>query len=148
MIVIDSNVFAKQFIEEHDSHQAKAFFKHCIQNKIPLLAPTIFTYEVLQIASYYQHPLEDALHRIENYTAFNLSILELQKSEWLDVETMIASGHKKSGYPSVYDSSYHVLAKSRNCIFLTADKRHAAKTKQFGNIELLADWLKAVDHKM
>ena len=140
MIVIDSNIFAKQFIDEHDSEQAKAFFKYCIENKTPLFAPTLFTYEVLQITVYYHHPIEDALQRIESYLAFNLTLEELQKSDWLQVEKMIASGHKKSGYPSLYDSSYHILAKSKGCIFLTADKRHKAKTEKAGNITLLKDW--------
>lgn len=140
MVVIDSNIFAKLFIEEPDSVQAKAFFKYCLENNTPLLAPTLFTYEVLQIAVYYNHPLENALQRIEDFSAFNLELAELDRGEWLRVEKMTASGHEKSGNPAVYDSSYHCLAIARGQVFLTADKRHEAKTRQFGNIKLLAQW--------
>lgn len=145
MIIIDANVFAKLLIAETDSIQAKNFFQYSIENNIALLAPTLFTYEVLQIATYHHHPLADALRRIKNYQAFNLTLTELTSNEWQDVETMIASGHDKSGYPSVYDSCYHVLAHARNGLFLTADKRHAAKTKKFGNIELLENWQALTD---
>lgn len=142
MIVIDANIFAKLFIDEKDSAQAKLFFKSCIENKVSLFAPTLFTYEVLQIAAYYNHPIENALQMIEDYCAFNLELITLDKRHWIDIEKMVESGHKKSGFPSLYDSSYHILAKQSDCFFLTADKRHEAKTKQFGHIVLLQDWKK------
>lgn len=140
MIVIDSNIFAKIFVDEPDAGQAKAFFKHCIQHDVSLLAPTLFTYEVLQIAAYYQYPLADALQSIEDYCVLNLRLVNLEKNHWLAVEKIIKSGHEKSGFPAVYDSSYHALAQVSNGVFLTADKRHEAKTRQFGYITLLKDW--------
>lgn len=140
MVVIDSNVFAKLFAEEHDSTEARAFFKYCVTNNIPLLAPTLFSYEVLQIAIYYDYPLHNALEVLESSEAFNLNLKTLSKEDWLNAEEMVQSGHEKSGFPSLYDCSYHVLALSQGCVFLTADKRHAIKTKQFGAIKLLQDW--------
>ena len=32
------------------------------------------------------------------------------------------------------------MAIERNGVFVTADKRHFAKAKQFGNVVMLADW--------
>lgn len=140
MIVIDSNIFAKLLIDEHDSQVAEEFFEYCLTHEIALIAPTLFYYEVIQIALYYNHPVNLTLESIEEYLGFNLSLEELRKKEWLEVEKMVKSGHKKSGYPSLYDSAYHVLALSHNCTFLTADKKHEAKTKQFGSIKMLSEW--------
>lgn len=140
MYVIDSNVFAKLFIEEADSEQAIRFFQHCIEQEIRLLAPTLLRYEVLQIALYYGHPLEDALERLEQYCRFNLTLHELSREAWQIAEKIVKSGHEKSGFPSLYDSCYHALAIEQDVTFITADKRHKAKAEQFGQIVLLDAW--------
>jgi len=51
---------------------------------------------------------------------------------------------KKSGFPSFYDASYHALAITHECQFITADKRHIAKAKGFGHVTLLSDWVSAI----
>lgn len=140
MFVIDSNVFAKLFIDEADSSLANDFFRHCIEQDVALLAPTLFQYEVLQIALYYQHPLDDALQRLKQYCHFNLELVALESDCWLTVERIVQSGHQKSGFPSLYDSCYHALAIERGMTFITADKRHKAKTEAFGQILLLDEW--------
>jgi len=145
MVVIDSNVFAKLLIEEHDSAIAEDFFRYSITHEVPLLAPTLFYYEVLQIALYYNHSVELTLEFMDEYLGFNLSLVQLTKEQWLDTEKMVHSGHQKSGFPSLYDSSYHALALSKNAVFLTADKRHESKTKQFGAIKLLKHWEEIFD---
>ena len=140
MYVVDSNVFAKLFIEEADSAQAIRFFQHCIEQETLLFAPTLLRYEILQIALYYGHPLNDALERLEQYCAFNLTLCELSRETWHIAEKIVQSGNKKSGFPSLYDSCYHALAIERDATFITADKRHKAKTEAFGKILLLADY--------
>ena len=140
LFVVDANVFAKLFIEEPDSGQARAFLKHCVENETPLLAPSLFTYEILQIAAYYGYPLPKALDIINDYKAFSLNIVELNVEQWKIAGTMTQSGHQQTGFPSLYDSCYHALAVENNCLFLTADKRHAAKTESFGHLQLLKDW--------
>lgn len=59
---------------------------------------------------------------------------------------MARTGHDKSGYPSIYDSIYQSLAMQVEGVFLTADKKHFAKTKQFKHICLLKDWETIFDH--
>ncbi len=73
MFVIDSNVFTKLFVDESDSSQAIDFFRHCIEQDILILAPTLFHYEVLQIALYYHHPLDDVLERLKQYCNFQFA---------------------------------------------------------------------------
>ncbi len=140
MYVIDSNVFAKLFLEESDSDQAIGFFRHCIEQEIPLYAPTLLRYEVLQIARYFQHPLKDVLHRLASHCDFNLELVELDDEAWLIAEEIASTGHDKSGYPSLYDSCYHALAIYREITFITADKRHEVKAKSFGHLMLLGSW--------
>ena len=72
--------------------------------------------------------------------AFSLNIVELNVEQWNIAGTMTQSGHQKSGFPSLYDSCYHALAIDNDCLFLTADKRHAAKTESFSHLQLLEDW--------
>ena len=139
-LVIDSNVFAKLFINEADSEIAKSFFTHCVSEDISLLAPTLFEYELLQIALYYSYPLSEVLVQLALYQQFNLSLINPDKKVWLQSEVIVSDGHKNSGFPSLYDSVYHALAINNNCHFITADKRHEAKTKQFGHIVLLDQW--------
>ena len=50
------------------------------------------------------------------------------------------AAHKKSGFPSFNDSSYHALAILNDCQFITADKRHISKTQKIGHTILLSDW--------
>lgn len=137
MYVVDSNVFAKLFIEEADSPQATSFFQHCIQQEIPLLAPSLLRYEILQIALYYEHPLDDALERLDQYCGFNLTLCELSHEAWRIAEKICQTGNTKSGFPSLYDSCYHALAVEQNATFITADKRHKAKAEKFGHLILL-----------
>ena len=51
---------------------------------------------------------------------------------------MARQGHIKSGYPEYTDCLYHALALFNDAIFITNDKRHIAKVKNFGNIKLLS----------
>lgn len=48
---------------------------------------------------------------------------------WDLTEKISQRGQAKSGFPSMYDSIYHALAIKLDAIFLTADKKHDAKTK-------------------
>ena len=48
--------------------------------------------------------------------------------------------HEKSGFPTIYDSIYHALAIQLDAVFLTADKKHYAKAKEYGHIKLLSEW--------
>ena len=139
-LVIDSNVFAKLFINEADSETAKSFFIHCVSEDVSLLAPSLFEYELLQIALYYNYPVSKVVDQLVLYQQFNLSLINPDKKVWLQSEVIVSSGHKNSGFPSLYDSVYHALAISNDCNFVTADKRHEAKTNQFGHIILLDQW--------
>ena len=54
---------------------------------------------------------------------------------------MARHGHGKSGYPEFTDCLYHSVALLNDAIFVTNDKKHVAKVKDFGSIVLLSKFL-------
>lgn len=139
-IIVDANVVAKMFLSESDAEQSIDLFRACLEQKIQVVAPDLVKYEVAQTAARHKFPL------IKVMDVFDQSISKLVDQQtpsdgaWLMAEEIYKAGHVKSGYPSLYDSIYHAMAIEKGGVFITADKRHYAKTKQFGHIGLLSDW--------
>lgn len=140
LIVIDSNLFIKQFIEEEDSSDIRVFFKTCAETNTKLLVPELFKYEVIQITVKKNQPLKDTLKLLSLHIDLNMMVVAPSRKVWLMAEKIAREGHEKSGYPSIYDSVYHALAIESEAVFLTADHRHYAKAKSFGRIKLFKDW--------
>ena len=130
-IVLDSCVFNKIFLEEDDKNQAIDLIKELTKQKYMVLAPKLFLYEVLTIASANNFPTKDIFELIIQYQKVNLELVDLDDMSVLKAIEICESGNKKSGFPSFYDSSYHALAITNNCILITSDKRHISKTHQF-----------------
>lgn len=140
MFVIDSSVFAKIFIEESDSKIARGFIATCLSENIKLIAPKLFYYEIVQVVLHYNYSLINILQLLNKYCSYNLTLIDPSNECWLKAEEIVKYGHSKSGFPSLYDSIYHALAILYGCQFITADKRHEAKTSKFGHITLLENW--------
>jgi predicted nucleic acid-binding protein len=139
-IVVDSCVFSKQFLQEHDSPQAIAFIEKLLIDKIHILVPQLWIYEVLSTVSIAQYPVIEVYKLIHKLQKSLLHIVELDEICVNQIVDICKTGHFKSGFPSFYDASYHALAILNDCYFITADKRHFSKTVQLGNIVLLNDW--------
>ena len=105
-----------------------------------MLVPSLFLYEVLSIAAISCFPTQSAYDLISQYQRANLDIVEPDQQTMLKAIAICEQGHEKSGFPSFYDASYHALAIINACHFITADKRHIAKAKNFGHVTLLSDW--------
>lgn len=139
-IVLDACVAAKTFIDEPDSQDAINLIKACVQNNISITAPNIFSYEIAQIAVKKSISLEQVLTLFET-ALFKLTDLQIpNKSIWLQAEYICRCGHKKSGFPTMYDSIYHAMAIINDGVLITSDKRHYEKTRSFGHIALLKQW--------
>ena len=104
------------------------------------MVPLLFLYEVLSIATTSPFSIQATHALIMQYQSANLSIVELNQQAILKAIEICEQGHEKSGFPSFYDASYHALAITNECQFITADKRHIAKTKGFGHVTLLSEW--------
>jgi len=141
-VVLDSCVFSKLFLQEPDRDEAIAFITELNRRNIQVLVPSLFLYEVLSIAAASPFAIKNAHALINQYRSANLEIVELDQQTILKATEICEQGHKKSGFPSFYDASYHALAIINECQFITADKRHVAKAKSFGYVALLSDWRK------
>lgn len=139
-VVLDSCVFNKLFLEEDDRDQAIELITELTNRNYQVIVPSLFLYEVLTIASVSNFSTQQAYALITQYQTVNLELIELDASCILKAIEISETGHKKSGFPSFYDASYHALAILNNCTFITADNRHISKTAQFGHIVLLKDW--------
>ena len=137
--VIDANIFVKTFLQEEDSEQARELLSFCLENDVSLLVPSLFQYEVLSVLR--QKDIDYSLARstLNKFLNANLKVIEFSFDVAEKTFEISESGHEKSGFPSFYDASYHALAMLNDCDFITADKRHYEKTKELGNIKLLAE---------
>ena len=140
IIVPDACVFTKLFYDEPDSSKARAFFEYCVRVDTRLVVPDLFKYEIAQTSRYVDHALNDTLDLFDAHTRAIMTISSPERETWLLAEDITKKGNEKSGFPSMYDSIYHALAISLDGTFLTADKKHYAKAKDYGHITLLNDW--------
>lgn len=146
-IVLDSGAYAKLFLQEEGRDDLLELLKFIGEQKITVLCPDIFLFEVLSIAAQNSIPLKETLKHIRSFEASYLRITALSDPELELAMKMAEDGHEKSGYPSIYDSAYHVLAIANDGVFITADKRHIAKARQYGHVALIEDWRSAVSAK-
>jgi predicted nucleic acid-binding protein len=139
-VVIDAGIFAKLFLEESDSEDAIAFFDFARVNDLKLIAPDLFLFEVLAVAGPSIIGSSLAYDMIITFAKGGFMMIQLDEATIRQALTISNTGHAKSGFPTFYDSSYHALAVTSGGIFLTADKRHVAKTGAFGSVVLLDEW--------
>jgi predicted nucleic acid-binding protein len=79
----------------------------------------------------------DALNKM---TQSILTVTSPNQATWDLAEEITQHGHPKSGYASMYDSIFHAIAIKSGGVFITADHKHYAKTKQLGHIKMFKGW--------
>ena len=139
-IIIDSNIAAKLFTDEPDSIDAVELMESAIKHKSTMLVPELFKYEITAIAYRKRIPLKSVLVLFDEQIDKVLNYIKPSTLNWLEAAKIALHGTEKSGYPDMYDSIYHALAINHNGVFITADEKHYAKTKDLGSIVLLKDW--------
>ncbi|OGG17310.1 hypothetical protein A3D78_06255 [Candidatus Gottesmanbacteria bacterium RIFCSPHIGHO2_02_FULL_39_14] len=133
-LVIDASVILKTLLKE-DPNVYKTFetlLKKAIKGEINLLSSKLLAIEV---ANGLRFSLQDKKASLNIYKDFlNLPIktivlTRVQKEESLRIAYDLGS--------SVYDSSYHILAKAQRAVFLTGDGVYFKKANILGDIEFL-----------
>jgi predicted nucleic acid-binding protein len=94
--------------------------------------------EVVNTAQRCGVPIDSVVELLEAQK-YLLQIRAVSDSERKKAIEIIATGHIKSGYPSIYDALFHAMALCNKAVFVTADKHHYAKTQILGNICLLSE---------
>ncbi len=145
LIVLDSGAYAKLFLQEDGRDALLELLGYIGAQKIAVHCPDIFLYEVLSIAAQNGVSLTKTLELIRRFEASYLTLAPLSEKELELAMRMAGDGHEKTGYPSIYDSAYHALAIAHDGIFITADKRHIAKARQYGHVALLEEWRQTLD---
>lgn len=141
MIVVDANVIGKLILEEGDSDVARAFVAAVATGGHRICAPTLLKLEVFAIALHHGIDFDIPAALLQHLEDAVLTLVEPSPLLWQRAYEMARSGHPKSGHPSLQDSLYHCLAIEIGGTFLTADRRHVAKTAALGHVALLPDWV-------
>ena len=139
-VVIDSCVFNKIYVDEPDRGNALAFLEYARSQKIALIAPSLLLYEVLAVAARTPFGAPAAFELIQDFQNGGFELVEMDEKIIGQAIVIANRGHPKSGYPSLYDSTYHALAMVRGGLFLTSDAKHVAKAASFGSVVALRDW--------
>ncbi len=136
--VIDSSVFNKLYLDEADRGKAQQLFIQAAVGDVMLLAPDLLYLEVVNTAQRCGVPVNSVVDLLEAQQ-YLLDMRAVNDTERKKAIEIMANGHVKSGYPSIYDALFHAMALCNNAVFVTADKRHYAKTKKLGSICLLSE---------
>ncbi len=141
MIVVDASVFNKLFLNEPDTPEAVALFRHALETGRDIIAPTLLLFEALSVALHYGVSFEAVHDLLSAQRSAGMRLLEPDRATILNAHKIATDGSPKSGYPSLQDAIYHAMAIELDAVFVTADRRHVSKAGHFGHIALLADRL-------
>lgn len=134
--VIDSSVFNKLYLDEADRDKAQQLFIKAAEGEAMLFAPDLLFLEVVNTAQRCGVPI-DAVVELLEAQRYLMQMRAVTSDERKKALQIIAGGHDKSGYPSLYDAIFHAMALCNQAVLVTADKRHYAKTQSLGSICLL-----------
>ena len=123
-VVVDSGIFLAAVLQEPYSKQADRLINFWNQQRIQIVAPTLFRYEVAAV-------IRKHVYR-KNLTSETAGKVRLQLKPLLaNITFMIDERLLERGYeiaehfqrPTAYDSQYLAVAERLNCSFWTADER-------------------------
>jgi len=141
--VLDANVFLEYIFGRKLQNIAKKLISQAITGEIEIIIPSLALDEISEVLCGNMNDLDKVtthLHYLEKliYEEILKIIIPTTKIRIYAMK-MARQGHKKSGYPQFSDCLYHALALLNDAVFITNDKRHFAKVKKFGHIQLLSD---------
>ncbi len=141
--VLDANVFLEYIFGRPLNHHSQQLIKDAILNRIKVLVPSLFLDEITEVLCGNLDNIEDIqkhLKYIEHLVKEGaISIIVPNCNVRIKAIEIARTGNFKSGYPELTDSLYHALAISNGAVFVTNDKKHISKVKQFGHIRNLSD---------
>ncbi|WP_349362454.1 MAG: type II toxin-antitoxin system VapC family toxin [Roseitalea porphyridii] len=136
MIVTDTSVFNKLFLQEPDRELAVALFDTALRDQTPLLAPDLIVHEALAVALHYEVPSHVVFDLLEPFIDAGMRLLRPTRA----VAGRAFAMAQGEGRPSLQDCIYHAVALVEGGTFVTADERHVRKTAHHGSVALLREW--------
>jgi predicted nucleic acid-binding protein len=133
MVVLDTSVIIKWFIEEKGSKRALIWLERHIKGTEKIVVPSLLFYEIANVLRYKKElPLSEIWKVIEYLFRLNLKIEEVNPE--LIMRAVLLAREKEI---SVYDATFVVLAVIYHILFYTADKELYEKLKEFNFVKLL-----------
>ena len=133
--VVDASVVVKALLKESEK-VTKKFEKILAlaeSGGVLLLSHSLLPLEVANALRFSQNPEEVIRDLYKVYLTLPIESVELTGA--LKEEILAESYRFKT---TVYDTSYHILAKAYGAVFLTSDREYFKKAKALGDIELVA----------
>ena len=140
--VLDANVFLEYICYRSLQNNSKQILKDAILEQIQIIVPSLVLDEITEVLCGNM----DDIREVEWHLKY---IEKLAKQEILQIVVpnievrmkaieMARIGNRKSGYPELTDCLYHALAISSNAVFITNDRKHISKVKEYGYIQELS----------
>jgi len=131
---VDAPVILKTALMESDSVSKRfgKILKEVKLGKVELLSQKLLTLEVANGFRFGTSEVSEALKYFNVFLKLPIkyfSPTETQQRKVIEVSYDLGT--------TVYDTSYHILAKAHNAIFLTCDEDYYKKAKDLGDINFL-----------
>lgn len=132
--VVDASIVLVGLLESRKSlvKEIKDIFLSAKKGKCELISSPFLKIEVANGLRFNERDVAKANKLLNGF--FDLPI------KFISLNTVLYEQSLSKSYEfgtTVYDISYHVLAKAQGAIFLTCDEDYYQKAKNFGDIELL-----------
>ena len=131
---IDASVILKTILKESDSVARKVggILKLASSGKTEILSQKLLAIEV---ANGFRYGTKEVSESLEYFKVFLKLPIKYVISTKTQLKKVIETSFELD--TTVYDTSYHILAKAHNAVFLTCDEDYYKKAKVLGDVELL-----------
>ncbi|SRR3990172_5139130 len=132
--VVDASVILVGLLESRKSlvESVRDIFSSATAGEIELISSKFLIMEVANGIRFNERDVAKAQKFFKGFLDLHIRLISLSKTS--QKESLFLS--YKLG-TTVYDTSYHVLAKAQSATFLTCDEEYYKKAKGLGDIELL-----------
>jgi len=132
--VIDASVVVKAMLNEDNkiALRLEKLLKRADKNEVEVISSPLLVIEVCNGFRFGIREKSKSLVVFADFLRLPIKIVNLTKYQ---IEKSLALAYDRG--TSVYDASYHILAKANSAIFLTCDNEYYNRARELGDIKLL-----------